>query len=180
MPNIEIKARCSDINRARDICRSQHTQHEGLLHQVDTYYTTKHGRLKLREINGEQAQLIPYLKDYQTGPMRSQFSVIPVTELSIVKPLLEQLLGVIGVIDKQREVFLLDNVRVHLDHVVNLGSFIEFEAVYDSDDALTRQQETAKVRALMQTFSIREADLLDRSYIDYWLMEYTNVTSSST
>ena len=105
--------------------------------------------------------------------------MIPVTELSIVKPLLEQLLGVIGVIDKQREVFLLDNVRVHLDHVVNLGSFIEFEAVYDSDDALTRQQETAKVRALMQTFSIREADLLDRSYIDYWLMEYANVTSSS-
>ena len=76
----------------------------GLLHQVDTYYATKHGRLKLREINGEQAQLIPY-QDYQTGPMRSQFSVFK-SELSIVKPLLEQLLGVIGVIDKQRECFV--------------------------------------------------------------------------
>ena len=52
MPNIEIKARCNNLKKALDIVHEIKTDYVGSLQQVDTYYETKEGRLKLREIWG--------------------------------------------------------------------------------------------------------------------------------
>lgn len=168
MPNIEIKAKCSNHKRAREVAENLKTDYLGNLHQVDTYFETKEGRLKLREINQEQAQLIPYVKNYSAGPMKSDYALLKVEDVDNTKSLLEKNLGVVAIVDKNREVFLIDNVRVHLDVVKDLGEFIEFEAVYDGDEA-QRKIEENKLRELMKSFYIDESDLLDRSYIDYLL-----------
>lgn len=168
MPNIEIKAKCSDHKRVREVAQNLQTDYLGNLHQIDTYFETKEGRLKLREINHEQAQLIPYVKNYSTGPMKSDYALLKVEDVSNTKSLLEKNLGIVAVVDKNREVFLIDNVRVHLDVVKELGEFIEFEAVYDGDED-QRKVEENKLRELMKSFFIQESDLLDKSYIDYLL-----------
>ncbi|MGK5083307.1 class IV adenylate cyclase [Bdellovibrionota bacterium FG-1] len=167
MPNIEIKARCSDLKKARSVALKFKTDNLGVLHQVDTYFITQAGRLKLREINGTTAQLIPYLKDYQTGPMRSDYALLPVEDPNHLKALLGHLLGIEFVVDKRREVFLIENVRVHLDEVKGLGTFVEFEAVCKNDSVEEHSIQTAKVNELMQAFGIRGDDLLDLSYVDY-------------
>lgn len=169
MPNIEIKAKCSDLNKARMIAQNLKTDYLGELHQIDTYFLTRVGKLKLREINDSEAQLIPYLKDYSLGPMKSEYTILPVHEPGQLKVLLEKLLGTVVVVDKQREVFLINNVRVHLDNVKNLGSFIEFEAVYEDKDPEQKEREVKKVHDLMQTFMIDQSDLLENSYVDYLL-----------
>lgn len=169
MPNIEIKAKVTNLEYARGVAYRLKTDYLGFLHQIDTYYNTKDGRLKFREINDKEFQLIPYKKDYSSGPMRSLYSVLPTDEPKVVKELLDQLLGTLFVIDKRREVFLVGNVRVHLDEVKGLGQFLEFEAVYSEDTAEAKAVEVQKVQELMQEFGVDRADLMDRSYVDYFI-----------
>jgi adenylate cyclase, class 2 len=167
MPNIEIKAKCNNLENARSIAARMQTEYLGVLHQVDTYFSTKAGRLKLREINGNTAQLIPYSKGYQTGPMQSDYALLSVENPKHLKGLLNTLLGTEFVVDKKREVFLIENVRVHLDEVAELGSFLELEAVYENTSPEERAKQVQKVQNLMEVFGIRAEDLLDRSYVDY-------------
>ena len=175
MPNIEIKAKCSNIDFATQTAKRLKTDYLGTLHQIDTYFSTQYGRLKLREINGEKAELIPYYKEYSTGPMKSDYSVLPVKEITNAKSIFDKILGTVTVVDKKREVYLIDNVRVHLDEVKELGTFIEFEAVYDEKDPINKEKEVLKVEELMDAFKINNDDLLDRSYIDYLLDNKKNI-----
>jgi adenylate cyclase class 2 len=167
MKNIEIKAKCTDLSQARTRAVAIHTGYLSLLHQIDTYFITQKGRLKLRETNNKSAELIPYLKDYQSGPMKSDYAVLAVKDPDAVKSLFHTLLGTEFVVDKKREVFLFENVRIHLDEVAGLGSFIEFEAVCESDAAEEIAVQKNKVAELMKIFEVKPSDLLELSYVDY-------------
>lgn len=180
MPNIEIKAKCADLTSAKAIAEKLKTDYVGHLHQIDTYYETKTGRLKLREINGQASQLIPYYKDYSSGPMKSSYAVLPVDNEKNLKDILQHILGTVVSVDKMREVYLIDNVRVHLDHVKDLGTFIEFEAVYEETSPEAKEREIHKVSELMDTFKIQKEDLLDRSYIDYLMLNNEFTTKLET
>ena len=59
---------------------------------------------------------------------------------------------------------LIDNVRVHLDQVDGLGTFLELEAVVDAahDDAACR----AQVDRIMQALGLGDADLIRASYAE--------------
>ena len=164
MPNLEIKAKCADLSSSRVVAKRLATEYVGFLKQVDTYFGTKAGRLKLREINDEEAQLIPYEKNYKAGPTKSDYAVIPIADPGLVKGLLGRILGQEAVVSKRREVFLFENVRIHLDQVDGLGEYIEFEAVYDDDSEVAAQRE--KVEMLVREFGIADASLLGNSYVD--------------
>ena len=66
--------------------------------------------------------------------------------------------GVRVVVEKRREIFLVQNVRIHLDDVVSLGSFLEFEAVLSPgmNDAGGR----AQLDELAAEFALADEDLL--------------------
>ena len=70
--------------------------------------------------------------------------------------------GVRCVVDKVRELYLWHNVRIHLDAVVDLGAYLEFEAVLDRNDseALGQQQ----VDQLLHQFAIEQSDLVSGCY----------------
>lgn len=161
--NIEIKARCGDLDAARRISRELATRYVGVDRQIDTYFVTRSGRLKLRESSLSGGQLIPYLRPDQAGPKRSDYQVIPVPLPAQLKALLSELLGVHRVVEKQREIFLVDNVRIHLDRVHGLGDFLELEAVFDAS-AAAEAEERAKVDRLMQALGVAAGDLLETSY----------------
>jgi predicted adenylyl cyclase CyaB len=161
--NLEIKARCADLEAARERTRALATSHVGIDRQTDTYFATRRGRLKLRESSLSGGQLVPYLRPDQPGPKRADYGVIPVEEPERVKALLSEILGVHRVVRKVREIWLHENVRIHLDEVEGLGSFVELEAVYDGASKSLPAQES-KVRVLMDRLGIREEDLVDVSY----------------
>jgi predicted adenylyl cyclase CyaB len=161
--NLEIKARCDDLAAARAVAERLATEHPGVDEQTDTYFRTRSGRLKLRESSLSGGQLIPYLRPDQAGPKRADYQVLAVPDPEHLRHTLSEMLGVHRVVRKRREIFLVDTVRIHLDEVEGLGSFLELEAVYDGSaagevDALRR------VHALMRELGILEDSLVETSY----------------
>lgn len=164
MPNIEIKARYPSLERARAICAELGAQSLGVDSQSDTYFCVPNGRLKLRRSSLHGDMLIPYLRPDQAGPKQSEYVAIPIQDSAATEALLARILGVELVVKKERELFLLGNVRIHLDRVQGLGNFFEFEAVYSGDDAEARAAEVERVTSLMAVFGIEEAALEKASY----------------
>ena len=161
--NLEIKARSADPEAFRRRAEAVATRHVGVDRQIDTYFATQQGRLKLRESSLSGGQLIPYLRPDEPGPKDSDYAVIPIEQPEGLKALLTEILGVHRVVRKVREIWLCENVRIHLDQVEELGSFVELEAVYDgAPESLPEEQR--KVRELMNRLEIREEDLVDVSY----------------
>lgn len=164
MPNIEIKAKAANLENLQKVAKLLATSHLGLDTQVDTYFQTVEGRFKLRESSIKGAYLIPYLRPNTAGPKKSDYAMIPVTNGAQVKELFSKILGTIKIIKKKRDIYLINNIRVHLDDVEGLGTFLEFEAVYENpaDEALER----SKVQDLLEKFGIQNQDLITHSYSD--------------
>ena len=180
MPNIEIKVRYPDLEKARRIAQALQTQYVGVLDQTDTYFKTNTGRLKLREFGSGPAQLIPYQKSYAAAPSRSDYALMTVEDPALVKRLFGLLLGIEFVVAKHREVFLIENVRIHLDEVAGLGNFVEFEAVFTTDTHQARALETSKVERLMELFEIKASDLMTQSYVDCLSIQKPYTASAAT
>ena len=164
MRNIELKARLPDPAAAREVAAAVATRHLGTQHQIDTYFHSRQGRLKLREIDGLSAQLVWYARADQQGPKASDYVLVPVGNPKTLKAALSAALAVRAVVEKRREIFLADNVRIHLDEVVSLGSFLEFEAVLGPDVSDAHGQ--AQLDRLAKAFSIGPDDLIAGSYVD--------------
>lgn len=161
--NLEIKARCADLAGARSRARALATERLGVDRQVDTYFRTPRGRLKLRESSLSGGQLIPYLRPDADGPRRADYQVLPVAEPERLKQLLTWILGVHRVVRKEREILRYENVRIHLDRVEGLGAFVELEAVYDGT-LEAEPRERRKLDFLMKELGVEPASLLATSY----------------
>lgn len=164
MRNIELKSRLSDLSAAREVARAIATKQLGLQEQADTYFHCPNGRLKLRQIEHSPAQLVWYARPDEEGPKASDYRLVPVTNPETLKAALADAYGIWCVVRKVREIYLYHNVRIHLDEVEDLGTFLEFEAVLgpNVDDEKGR----AQLADLRQRFSISDADLLAVSYSD--------------
>ncbi len=164
MLNIELKARLADLAAAREVAAAIATKRLGVQRQIDTYFHAREGRLKLRQIDGLKAELVWYDRPDQTGAKASRYVLVPVSNPESLKQALAAAWGVRCVVDKRREIFLVDNVRIHLDEVTDLGTFLEFEAVLGP--RVDAAAGAAQVADLIERFSIRPDDLLAGSYAD--------------
>ena len=165
--NIELKARLPDLNRARATAERLATSRLGVLHQRDTYFNCLDGRLKLREIEGSPSHLIAYQRADRSDAKASDYRLLEFSDLEMARKLGELLaasLGITVVVEKSREVFLHRNVRIHLDEVTGLGTFLEFEAIVggEIDDEAAHRQ----LAWLQDEFRIDDADLMQGSYSD--------------
>jgi adenylate cyclase class IV len=154
MENIEIKARIEDPDQIRELVKELDHTFVGLDHQIDTYFKTT---------NLSGPYLIFYLRDNISGPKSSVYQKLPVADAKGLKDLLKEMQGIHTIIEKNREIYLYKNIRIHLDEVKKLGSFLEFEAVMDEKYS-NKKVETGKVEYLMEKFGIKNEDLIGESY----------------
>jgi predicted adenylyl cyclase CyaB len=164
MLNIEIKARCNDLVVAEKAVLAAGAVFKTVLQQKDTYFNTENGRLKLREIAGGTNQLIFYKRANMAGPRNSEYSIYTTEAVDTLKTMLEDALSISVVVEKQRKLILYDEVRVHLDQVKGLGSFLELEGVVDAQADYNSVR--SKVDYLMDVLAITENDLISLSYSD--------------
>ena len=162
--NIEIKAHCNDFDFFSKKLSELPYRYEGLDVQMDTFYYTPSGRLKLRESSLYGTFLIPYVRSDQEGPKESDYALIELKDPDKVKELLALILGKRIVVKKKRQIYIYQNIRIHFDEVENLGSFIELEAVIKNEDELDANQ--TKVEQLTAFFGVKQEDLIAEAYAD--------------
>jgi len=164
MKNLELKSKCSDLNAVVRVCWEIGAQYGGILIQTDTYYNVPEGRMKLRNVNNEKFELIYYFRVDSGTEKESNYEIIKLDGEREIKKILKESLGVKGVVKKKRELYLYQNVRIHLDTVAKLGKFIELEAVCNSSKDL--KEAPGKIKYLKEVFDIKKKDLVAKSYID--------------
>ena len=162
--NVELKAKLPSLEATRSLVQPLATTRLDDQHQVDIYFCAPQGRLKLRTINKQATQLIWYCRPDSSTSKTSHYVIARIDDPEGVQSALTGALGIRCRVDKHREIYLCDNVRVHLDTVVHLGDFLEFEAVLEPEMApVTGHRQIAVLR---QALSITDADLIQGSYVD--------------
>jgi homotetrameric cytidine deaminase len=162
--NIELKARDANPHATAARCRSLGARDGGVLEQRDTYYSARRGRLKLRVDEAAAPELIAYRRPDDARPSESAYVLAPVSEPRGLNEALDAALGTVVVVSKRRQLFLWEGVRIHLDSVDGLGSFVEFEAVLP--DAGSVDEARAKVARLRSELGIDDDALVAVGYAD--------------
>ena len=162
---IEFKARCNNHNRVREILKAKNARFVGNDHQIDTYFCVPDGRLKIREGDIEHS-LIFYSRPNHAGPKQSNVTMSAVPKQSDLRAVLSKALGVLVTVDKRREIYFVENVKIHLDQVDALGEFIEVEAIGTASNV---EKLKAQCESFLRQFGVQRGDLIQGSYSDMLL-----------
>ncbi len=167
--NYEFKARATDLSGLEQKLKKLNPIFKGEDHQIDTYYNVPKGRLKLREGNIENA-LIYYERENSLGAKQSDVLLYKHNPDKSLKEILIKLFGIKVVVDKQRRIYFIDNVKFHFDIVTGLGLFVEVEAI---DETGTIGLETLKEQCnrYFSYFNLKKSDFVDKSYSDLLIYE---------
>jgi homotetrameric cytidine deaminase len=168
MRNVELKARDPDPERTLERALALGAQQIGEIRQRDTYFGGARGRLKLREQDTDGPpvfdELIEYSRPDSTEARTSTYRRVPVADAAPLRELLDAAYGALVTVSKRRLLLLWESVRIHLDEVEGLGSFVEIEAVAEADSDLAAERE--KVTRLRTELGIEDANLVATSYAD--------------
>jgi len=161
---VELKATDPDPERSLAVCRELGADDRGTLVQRDTYFRVPEGRLKLREETPGGAALIQYHRSDRAEARESRYRIAPVEDGAALREALDAALGALVVVDKERRLLLWEGVRIHLDTVRGLGSFLELEGVAPEDSDLTAESD--RVAQLSEALGLDETRILADSYSD--------------
>lgn len=164
--NVELKAADPDPAASERACRALGARDGGTLVQRDTYFAVARGRLKLRE-DPERGtgELIFYLRADEAGLRSSSYWRAPAADPAALRELLAAAHGVAGVVAKRRRLFLHRNVRIHLDDVEGLGSFVELESVLATPGAES-SDEAAALAEVVEALGLAGRETIAGGYLD--------------
>lgn len=162
--NIEIKARARNFDEIRRRAEEFSDVPVEVIPQEDIFFNTPQGRLKLRILSADRAQLIYYTRPDQEGPKRSDYHLFHTADPADLKRVLELAYGIRGIVRKTRYLYLVGQTRVHLDDVEGLGQFLELEVVMQEGQSDAEGQAIAE--GLMASLGIEKSDLLEGAYMD--------------
>jgi predicted adenylyl cyclase CyaB len=163
MTNIEIKAHYESTERAEENLNAIGAGPAGTFHQRDTYFRIAKGRLKLRELGPDDGHLIFYEREDLAGPKRSDYEIAKTEDPEAIRNMLSRIMGIWIEVEKTRQVWLWENVRIHLDDVKGLGQFVELEAVTEEQGI---EESHRRVETLMRALEITTDQLVEGSYGD--------------
>ncbi len=162
--NVEFKARCRDLEGAQQVLEALGARFAGLDHQRDTYFAVPHGRLKLRQGTVETA-LIHYDRPDEACLKPSRVTLYHPTDAPALLAALTAALDVDVVVEKWRRIYFVGNVKIHLDEVPPLGSFVEVEAI-STDEQPDAVALHAQCESLRLKLGVATDDLISASYSD--------------
>ncbi|HXF85748.1 MAG TPA: class IV adenylate cyclase [Anaerolineales bacterium] len=162
--NIEIKARARNFAELRQRAEALSDVPVEIIPQEDTFFNVEKGRLKLRVLAPDRAQLIYYTRPDQEGPKRSDYHIAYTSDPQNLKRVLELAYGIRGVVRKTRYLYIVGQTRIHLDEVEGLGQFMELEVVLREDQSDAEGEEIA--RDLIARLGVERSDLIEGAYMD--------------
>lgn len=173
--NLEFKARCQSLENLYPRLIELKAKYRETVHQIDTYFNMLKGkdaltpeackpRLKLRETEeGGEGWLIYYERPNQHESRYSQYHLSRTDDPSTLKTLLTAALGIETIVQKQRDIWMYKNTRIHLDTVTDLGHYIELETVFQGQ---TEAEAIAEHQHVKNGLHLDAADPVAVSYSD--------------
>lgn len=159
--NVELKARDGDPEATLAAALGHGAADQGILRQKDTYFAAREGRLKLRE-EDDGATLIAYARADEATARTSAYHLVAVPDPGALATALDAALGTVVVVEKFRRLLLWEDVRIHLDAVEGLGTWVELEAVAPAGSDL--RDEHRKVAELRAVLGMEDADVVATGY----------------
>ena len=161
--NIEVKVRLAE---PRDL--PQRLLHLGArfaatLRQRDVFFAVPEGRLKLR-FNNDDAELIHYHRANAANLRGSDYERLPIGDGVAIQRVLGQALSIVGEVHKVRQLYRLENIRIHIDEVEGLGAFMEIEAVVDASHDEEQCHDAAL--GLLRDLGIGSETYESKAYVD--------------
>ncbi|XP_018563752.1 uncharacterized protein LOC108905400 [Anoplophora glabripennis] len=166
MRNIEIKAYARNLQLLIKNVRFISKSDGQIIKQHDTFFKVPQGRLKLRKFEEGNAELIYYERPDTEGPKLSSFEKTNISKENVdsLCSVLAKALGTTVIVKKVRQLFLVDQTRIHVDSVEGLGDFLEFEVVLRPDQSPEDGEKIAF--DLMKQLEVKEEDLISTAYAD--------------
>ncbi len=159
--NFEIKCRIRNLSEIKKILVSDRSYKYSIEKQKDIYYKVKSGRLKLRIINEKNSDLIYYNRKEKNRERVSNFVISSTINFKELNFILTEQFEVMVTVNKKREIFVKDNIRIHLDTVNKLGKFLEIEIMF---------KDLKKAKKLMEELKdllrLNPKDFIKSSYSD--------------
>lgn len=165
--NIEFKAKTYSLTNAENTLKNLNPVFIGTDHQRDTYFNVPHGRLKLREGNIENA-LIFYERENTATTKQSNVILYQHQPNENLKKLLTKIHGIKAVVDKERKIYFIENVKFHFDKVVGLGEFIEVEAI-DTNESISIEKLQQQCDYYANFLGVKQDEFISLSYSDMLL-----------
>ena len=159
--NFEIKCRIRNLSEIKKILVSDRSYKYSIEKQKDIYYKVKSGRLKLRIINEKNSDLIYYNRKEKNRERVSNFVISSTINFKELNFIMTEQFEVMVIVNKKREIFVKDNIRIHLDTVNKLGKFLEIEIMF---------KDLKKAKKLMEELKdllrLNPKDFIKPSYSD--------------
>jgi len=170
MKNLEYKAELRDPNLARLVCKKIGASHVVKLRQTDTYYNVARGRLKKRVSiavdravgSPEPIEFIFYDRSNRVDPKISDYHLY--TQAQVHERFGQAAIPVWLEVEKNRELYLMGSTRIHIDDVLDLGWYFEFEIMVNDQTDLEKANEEAEM--LRATFLPALGEPIASSYSD--------------
>lgn len=134
MINLEIKVVALNLEEIKERATKIDAKNIATLSQIDTYFLVGDKRLKLRE-EKDTNYIVYYVRSNKKDSKLSKYKIIDIPKnlVWLVKKLFSFIFGIKIVVNKSRDLFIYGNTRVHFDDVKNLGTYVELETVFNTN-----------------------------------------------
>lgn len=157
-----LKARLYDSPKLREQLLKLGARCVGVDNQVDRYFEVAQGKLKWRQGNIEN--LITHYEPIQEGSLEQ--TVVYRYDVNPSQEAIQQLFDLYkeaSIVSKQRTIYWLGNVKIHVDKLPDGSEFIELEAM-DRDDKFSTAELRNQCKQVQQALAIEDSDLLPTGY----------------
>lgn len=173
--NIEIKSKSSEEeqNKIIGILKQNNAKDLGTDIQTDTYFKVEQGRLKLRRGDIEN-YLIYYEREEKKEAKQSDVILFDNQgRISELEKIMKKTHEVLIQVKKERNIYVIHNVKFNIDNVSGLGRFIEIEAI-SQDEFIPIEELQEQCRYYKELLGIEERNLIKNSYSDMLIEKNKN------
>lgn len=165
MKNIETKIILGNFQDMIRRLKEIKVQYKGRFYQIDIYYFCNSGRLKIREINKRNFEIIFYQRPNKSKSKISNYQVIKINrqDAQKIKKIFSKIFGEKITIRKWRELWMYKHTRIHLDSVRKTGKFLELETVMQG---ITLKKAESEHKQIIKILDLSKYERVKNSYSD--------------
>jgi adenylate cyclase class 2 len=171
MIEVEVKVRINDIKVMENRIEEQGAEYEGMIKQADEYFDFPDMRIfnsgsafRVRAADGNYRVTYKGVKKDKETTSRAEIEIAIESAEEMIK-ILENI-GFIRLceIKKKRKVYLLAGLKISLDEVEGLGSFMEIEGMANSEEEYKAKK--GEIFKLLDKFGVPLEEISQKSYME--------------